>query len=213
MGKKGLIDFSSVFVQSAGFYSEDDERQKKKARVYNREEYILNPPADVAASKGEDQFRLFLDYLENKFWPRHIFQREFHEKALKVLAESIVGPEDWPQVGPLLVEEFGWDMSNTSTILLGIAPRRFGKTFALAMLMAAGALVVPSLTQAVFATALRISMNMGKYIKDAILMAGEGHRMKYGAEKILVFGPNPGDTREISCYPANPKISFFFLGF
>jgi len=99
-------------------------------------------------------------------------------------------------------------MSNNSKILLGIAPRRFGKSVAIAMLMAAGALVVPYLTEAVFATSQRISGSMGEYIRDAINMSGNGHRiLKFGEEVILLSGDSPDDQRKISCFPANPRIS------
>jgi len=96
-----------LFIQNAGYYSEQFEQETKKFRVYEREEYVMNPPADTNSSKGEERFRLFLYLLENGFWARHVFQTEFHLHALKVLAESIVGPTDWPQVGPLLVEGYG----------------------------------------------------------------------------------------------------------
>ncbi len=106
-------------------------------------------------------------------------------------------------------------MSNNSKMLLGVAPRRFGKSIAIAMLMAAGALVVYKLTEAVFATSQRISGNMGEYVKEAINMSGNAHRIvKFGEELILIQGDSPEDFRKINCYPANPKISlsvFFFL--
>ena len=108
-------------------------------------------------------------------------------------------------------------MSNNSKMLLGVAPRRFGKSIAIAMLMAAGALVVYKLTEAVFATSQRISGNMGEYVKEAINMSGNAHRIvKFGEELILIQGDSPEDFRKINCYPANPKISlsiFFFLSF
>lgn len=209
---------TTLFIQNAGYYSEDFERESKKFKIYEREEYVMNPPADTNLSKGEERFRHFLYLLENGFWKRHVFQREFHHCALKVLAESIVGADDWAQVGPLLIEEYGWDMSNNSKMLLGVAPRRFGKSIAIAMLMAAGALVVYKLTEAVFATSQRISGNMGEYVKEAINMSGNAHRIvKFGEELILIQGDSPEDFRKINCYPANPKISlsvfFFSLSF
>jgi len=105
-------------------------------------------------------------------------------------------------------------MSNNSKMLLGVAPRRFGKSIAIAMLVAAGALVIPKLVQAIFATSQRISGNMGGYVKEAINMAGQGHRIiKFGEEVIQVQGDTPDDIRVINCYPANPKICslFFFV--
>ncbi len=98
---------TTLFIQNAGYYSEDFERESKKFKIYEREEYVMNPPADTNLSKGEERFRHFLYLLENGFWKRHVFQREFHHCALKVLAESIVGADDWAQVGPLLIEEYG----------------------------------------------------------------------------------------------------------
>lgn len=99
-------------------------------------------------------------------------------------------------------------MSNGSSMLLGIAPRRFGKSMAIAMLMATGALVVPHLIQAVFTTSQRISGNMGEYVRNMIIKSGNGHRIKkFGEETIEIWGDSPGDIRKINCYPANPRIS------
>jgi len=129
--------------------------------------------------------------------------------ALQVAAESVVGPEDWPHVGPLLVEEFGWKLRTNNKMLLGMAPRRFGKSIVLAMILTAGLLVVPKLNVAVFATVQRISMGMGKYIREALEMSGNSHRIiKETEDHIQISGDAPGDIRQVTCYPSSAEISF-----
>ncbi len=113
-------------------------------------------------------------------------------------------------MGPLLVEEFGWKLRKNNKMLLGMAPRRFGKSIVLAMIMTAGLLVVPKLNIAVLSTGQRISSGMAKYIGEALVMSGNGHRViKQNDEVIQIQGDTPGDTRQVTCYPDNPEISLF----
>lgn len=100
-------DYTGLFIQNAAYYSESFERDSKRFKIYEREEYVMNPPADSSLSAGEERLRQFYYLLENGYEERSILQKELHDKAIKILAPSILGAEAWAQFGPLLIEENG----------------------------------------------------------------------------------------------------------
>ncbi len=187
--------------------------EAKNCMLHRRERYITDPPNHEKGIDGEERVRLFEDYLENGFrWRRHMFQRAFHDKALMVLAPLILG-EDWDVVGPALVKQRKWPMERNSRMLLGRAPRRFGKSVAVSMTAAAMLLTVPYITQAIFSTSQRVSIYLGEKIRDDITDAGHGDRIiRFGQERMDIRGP-PGspedDIRTVFYYPANAKICIF----
>jgi hypothetical protein len=190
----------------------DAEKESKMATPYKRERYITDPPKFNKKVDGEERFRLFEDYLENRFrWRRHVFQRQFHEKAMMVIAPLILG-EDADAVMPALVKQRQWPMQRNSRMLLGSAPRRFGKSVAESMLAATSGLVIPKCTIAIFSTGKRISMYMGEKIRDDITDAGEADRiLSFGQERLNIQGDHPEDIRSIFYYPANAQICIFII--
>ena len=102
-----FISHKNLFLANAGECSQQFELESQHYKIQKREDYVLNPPVYVTMAKGEERFRQFRKYVENEFWTLHVFQMEFVKLAYQVLAEAIVGPEDWSQVGPMLAEEYG----------------------------------------------------------------------------------------------------------
>jgi hypothetical protein len=205
--------YLSCFNEWIEIAEEETVREYKRMRLYPRERYVMDPPKMKQQASGEERLREFEWLLENGFrWKRHKFQKEFHAKAVMVLSQQIVGNEDWDKVGPVLVKERKWDMSRNSKILLGKAPRRFGKSVSSGMLAAAYVIVVPVSTQAIFSTSQRIAFYMGELIYKAICDAGYEWRIKkFGEERMEVWGPlgadDPHDVRKVFYYPANAKVT------
>ena len=105
-------------------------------------------------------------------------------------------------------------MSKNNKILLGMGPRRFGKTVVLAIIMTAGVLLIPRLKVASFATGTRISGDEGMagYVKEAIEMSGNGHRIiKNNEEKMWISGDTPMDKRKIGFFPSNAQIRHLYF--
>lgn len=102
-----LPDHTSLFVNNIAEFSKEFDRENNRHKVYRREDYVVTPPALENVSDGERRFREFYYYVQNAFWKPEVFQQQFIEYALQVMAELIVGPKDWPTVGPRLIEEFG----------------------------------------------------------------------------------------------------------
>jgi hypothetical protein len=207
---KGCVSYQPYFKKWTDTAEEAATEELKMLALHPREKYIMDPPKLVSGVSGEERFREFEWLLENAFaWKRHMFQKEFHERAAMVLAPQIIG-DDWDKIGPPLVKERGWSMQRNSRMLLGMGPRRFGKSIAQSMLAAAYALVTPNSTQSIFSTAQRISIYLGELIRKAICDAGMEWRIKkFGEEKMEIYGPagsDATDIRKIFYYPANAKI-------
>lgn len=101
-------------------------------------------------------------------------------------------------------------MQRSSKILLGVGPRRFGKSIAQALLAFAYAMVVPKSKQAIFSTSERISKYMGELIYKCFCDAGLKDRViRFGEEHMIISGDGSieDDTRTIYYYPSNPKVS------
>jgi hypothetical protein len=202
------ISRREVFLESVDSCLKRYEVEARQFKIRRRDDCAQE--IDIGErSSGEERFRRFRWLIENAFWKPALFQQEFISQSIQVLAELVVGPEDWPQLGPILIAENDWDMSRNNKMLLGMAPRRWGKSIVLAMIIAAALLVIPKLTAAVFATGQRISSGMGHYIREALEMSGNAHLIiRQNEELIEIRGDTPGDTRTVNCYPATAQISF-----
>ena len=119
--------YRQIFSDTLEYYRNDCVNEFKKYDAPTLKEHYISPQKKVTEITGETNLRRFEDILENGFkWKRHRFQREFHEEITKALAESIVGEKDWEQVGARLIKQRGW--TKIAKMVLGKAPRRFGKS-------------------------------------------------------------------------------------
>ena len=127
--------FHSVFSDVLEYHRNDCVQEFKKFAAPTLDEHYISPQKKKAEVTGESELRKFEDILENGFqWRRHRFQREFHAEITKALAEQIVGA-DWERIGPRLIEQRGWN--KIAKMVLGKAPRRFGKSVAIGMIVIA----------------------------------------------------------------------------
>ncbi len=219
-----IISKGNSFINDIDKWSEyrldQSKRNIKRLRLYTRDRYIHDPPKTIRLISGEERLKKFEWILENGFkLKRHLFQREYHEKAIETLAPQIVG-EDWSIIAPAIAKRKGWDLKNASKMLLASAPRRFGKSTASSQIAAAYAIVVPNSVQSIFSTSQRISFYLGEMIYKMIGEYGwDDHVEKFGKERMIIRGDTDDDKdiRIISYYPGNSKvcmlISFFYFVF
>jgi hypothetical protein len=76
--------YQNLFIVNAAECARDFELDCQNYRIYEREEYTMNPPKFDNMSKGEERFRQFQWYVENAFWKPHIFQSEYIKLAYQV---------------------------------------------------------------------------------------------------------------------------------
>jgi hypothetical protein len=134
-----------------------------------------------------------------------IFQKEFVEKVIQAFAIGIVGLKDWERYGDEICAERGWAMDGEIDDLLACtAPRRAGKTWALARCVAARIEIMALYTgsgqediQVVCSTGKRIST----LFKECVMKFLSERKMADGTllsrlvvvnnvEVIIIEGPN-----------------------
>jgi len=97
------------------------------------------------------------------------------------LAPSVAG-DDWKDVGPNLCKEMGWSMSHLAKILLISAPRRFGKTRTISMVVINYALSLPGTIVMIYSTSQDTSNLLRRDVEECLENAGDtefaGRRIK-----------------------------------
>ena len=125
-----------------------------------------------------------------------------------VLAPNIVGPQ-WTSIGSRLSREFGWKLKRMPKMLLGQAPRRFGKTISLGGIMLNYALEVPGCIQSAFSTSKRASQKLKSKVQQIFIESGlESWIFRSGEEQLYLRDPeNTSDIiRQMNFYPSNKVI-------
>jgi hypothetical protein len=163
-------------------WTEHEERELQAAMV----DFALRPRTVASASSGGGQnvteghglrrFRYFCETVETGFkWGRHHFERMFHDKCIIALAETLLGDE-WATHGMDIARERGWTL--LSKMVIGTAPRRFGKSVSLAKVEAAlcaallyfrDGLQITEYNITTFSTGKRASQLLSNYVKKFLV--------------------------------------------
>lgn len=162
---------------------------------------------------GERKLHTFEDLLENAFifegkpLRRSPFQRDFCDVCIRAMAPNIVG-SDWSKVSQKIMQMHGW--RDVKKFGAASAPRRFGKSVMLSVLIVLYAMIVPKSRQCVFSTGGRASTNdleiMTQFLRD-INLSHWIHRKNQEFIWLMPDPERPDDVRKIYCYPSNEKIS------
>jgi len=210
---KGYAYYESPYSQWWDKALEKWNRKKSACKVYSRADYVMRPPPMEEKKSGDEKLQHFEELLENGFGvERHMFQREFHKRALAILAHLIVGQEDWSYIGPSIIKERGWEDLVTSLVLLVMAFRRVGKTMSCALLSAGLMIEVPDVVIASFSTGIRISNMFGAAVYKLLCIAGYSDRIvKYTEEALILAGDTSFlDERVLLMYPSDSDIYILF---
>jgi len=160
---------------------------------------------------GEDKFNLFVFLVRAGFvWRLKKFQLRFFELIMQTLAENIVGAT-WATEGERIMRKHGWRSS--PKVCAASAPRRFGKTVTLAVVMCAYTVLMPGRIQSVFSTGGRASGGLRDLVKKTLEESGmAGMLLTHGnnQEKVLVRSIyNQGPQYSTMCfYPSDEKVQY-----
>jgi hypothetical protein len=197
-------------------YCLDERRRRRDAdTIRSREDELSSRPVPAPEAVGLRRFRAFEETLENGFgaaWRRARVQREFHDLCAGGLARLILG-DDWDRDGPDLCAARGWRLSAHKLVICK-TPRRFGKSVATAMVVAALAkcfvLHPPAgeeLKVGCFSTGKRASSGLADYAQQLLAAAGVcGPFEKFNTEAIWIPAGS-SSTVKIAFYPSNKKMS------
>lgn len=184
----------------------------QRIKVYGRrEEFYASVQQHQAEVKitGEDRFNLFVYLVRCGFvWRLKKFQLRFFELIMQTMAENIVGPS-WATEGERLMRKHGWRSS--PKVCAASAPRRFGKTVTLAVVMCAYVLVMAGKIQSVFSTGSRASGGLRDLVRKTLEESGMRDMLLTrgtASETVLVrsiYAQGP-QFSTMNFYPSDEKV-------
>lgn len=147
--------------------------------------------------------RKFLDHV--KGYDRSEMQKRFHESFLQAVALHLY--KDDPEVDMDKICSMN-EWPNLKQQVLCLTPRRFGKTTAVAMFVAAYFLSVEKAQLCIFSTGKRASDAMLDKVHEFVKLIDEDlgtdhdSHCKRRGEFLFYYGPGTNDVRKISSYPS-----------
>jgi hypothetical protein len=176
------------------------KRQKLRHVHYSQN----NLPVVIKERHGDRRIAAIRNTLTKFEFKRSKMQRQFHEYFLRATAQHLYRDDHDVDFGEIC-ERNHWP--NMKQQVLCLTPRRFGKTTAVAMFVAAFAWCVPRAVQSIFSTGRRASYKLLQLVRELLVELCDEDRVSNikGKEDLYVTGVEPGDLRKISSYPGNPK--------
>lgn len=197
------------------------EKQQAKAvealRLPNLVADLLRPKPNDTSNKitGRDRLAIIKRTLDSFGLERSETQREFHDMMICACA-LLIFKEDLDDELDDLLQEYG--ITELQAEAMFITPRRWGKTYSVAMFVVAIALGIEATDHpfeiSIFSTGRRASQKLLELIYAFVCKIGGMKEMviKHTVETIWFQGPNgPGDIRKISSYPSKVKVSSLLL--
>ena len=156
---------------------------------------------------GRERLTALRTVLDSFGLDRSDTQREFHDCMIGACAQLIFKEDLESELDDLLAE-LGIDELHSE--FMAITPRRWGKTYSVAMFVVAAAFAIEGVEQAIFSTGRRASQKLLELIYTFIckIPGMKESIIKHNVETIWLRGPNgPSDVRRIFSYPSKVKIS------
>ena len=129
-------------------------------------------------------------------------QRHIIEEFARASLVKIIGIENYER-NPMFFMNLA-KKTNRQSLSIVITPRRFGKTTATAMYVAALLMTVPSIVVAIFSTGRRASTLLLQKISQIVVSANRDKRiLQSNQETLKISGDFAGDERTCHSYPSN----------
>ena len=189
-------------------FERDQARRVESIRPKGFVDSIAEPSSQESHRRtGPERLNTIRETLNSFGLERSDMQKRFHEDMIGACARLIFKDDLESHIDDLLLE-LGIDELRSE--FMAITPRRFGKTYSVAMFVVAMLMGVEGLEQAIFSTGRRASQKLLELVyrfmckipglKESII--------KHNVETIWVRGPNGDqDIRKVFSYPSNVRIS------
>lgn len=165
-------------------------------------QYYSNPLIVKETSNGDSRLKALYDAMAelNVHWKRSKHQIDFHRYFVSSLLTKIYGEDIYLHYNRLC-NEFGVEDLNPNSVI--IAPRRFGKTTAVAFFCACWLMTQPNAKIVVYSTAKRLSIALLEKTKQMVALL-QPKKMHNNQEVLIV--ENPYGEARLSSYPSNENI-------
>lgn len=206
-----LVDeFAPIIDRAHLCYEKRESQRLESLRQRSFVDRIVDPAAkDTRRLNGRDRLALLNWALDQFGVERSQMQKGFHQDMVGACAKLIFKQDLDANLDDLLIE---LGVTELRSEFMAITPRRTGKTYSVAMFVVAYLYAVENSTQSIFSTGRRASQKLIELIyKFACKIPGlKASIIKHNVETIWFRGPyGENDTRKVSSYPSNPKISPF----
>ena len=184
---------------------DEDRKRRVIDTTLPRRRSSVQGGASSVESLGNSRLAAIRDVLENGYvYTRSNTQRKFHEAFLNSCVRFLYSHDASPPDFREIMEKNNW--VDIRQQCLCMTPRRFGKTVAVGMFVAALALVVPASDQAIFSTGRRASSKLLELVAKLIaeVPGGSERIAKSNQETVWVSHPC-GSVAKINSYPSCAK--------
>jgi hypothetical protein len=211
------------------FHRRREEQVLASRQIKDRGEAEMDPMRRTATS-GDQKLELLEWWLNNMGVERSPDQRLFHRYFINTMLAKIYGPAEWNEVGLRVLKERGLDELRTE--VLATTPRRWGKTWAVALFVLALMLACPGIRVCVFSTGKRASSSLMEIMMQFMnnVPSLQQRIVKQNQEELYISGQAIEEglskssaaaraahmdklTSKLFCYPCSVTgqfISFFF---
>ena len=198
-----------------------DDRYRYDHRLVSRKSYSTDPLRGVFNNRGDQRLRNIQRDLDSMGVVRTSTQKLFHYWFTQAVAETIYGDE-WDSSATNVLKKFG--LKEPEYTVMVMTPRRFGKTWSIAMFVLAVIANVPGVRVAVFSTGKRASGSLMEVIMGFLPRIALAQRRVckftneelYLAEHPLPIGRGMNShqarveqsrmtTAKLHCYPSSVK--------
>ena len=215
-GDTGRVLYNTVKLVHEPVYGHAHRRESKELKKILTYDPIKACEKKYASEKasatlsGDEKLKNLKHWLDNLGLKRHFLQVKFHEQMILACLSKIY-EDEWETQYEQIMKRFG--IRKMKRELIFSCPRRFGKTYSVALFAAAYLLSIPKCQVAIFSTGKRTAKKLMVLILHFLTFYPEFEqpgRVKVKNQEDLVLNFGPGDDRCLSCYPSSVKVTFFF---
>ena len=204
----GYIDEFKRVLDSRLHVLQTSSIVQRRAAIYSP---VATKHSKVSGDTRLHNLRKTLEMFDNCGFMRSFQQRLFHEAFIRACIKHIY-KDDFASCAARLMRENRWlDIKQEVMIT---TPRRFGKTFSVALYVAAYAYSQPRCEISIFSTGRRASKKLLHTIFKFVIQLPNGSNMinKYNQETLELKG-NEGndDFRTINSYPSKVAVSCYVI--
>ena len=204
-------------VNSGRFFDILDKHTNDLCKERSKDLYVpkiseagSNPKYWHKKTSGDEIVKNIRRTLDEFGYTRTDQQKIFHEQMINACIPKIYGDELDFHADRILREN---EWSAIMQELLCVTPRRFGKTWAVAMFVAAILINVPYVEVVIFSMALRASRKMLALVDKFISRHAQGNKMlcrPHNQERLTLRGESgPDDERFCLSFPGRSDVLYF----
>jgi len=200
------VSYRPLLVGAYEYYQKEMLNSLVSLKPKTHYEAVTNQVKTKQKNYGDVRLVNIRHYLDHvKGYDRSEMQKQFHESFLQAVALHLY--KDDPEVDMDKIMSMN-EWPNLKQQVLCLTPRRFGKTTAVAMFVAAYFLSVEKAQLCIFSTGKRASDGMLDKIHEFIKLIdedlGTNHdkTCKRKGEFLFYYGPGANDVRKVASYPS-----------